>query len=150
MENMKGFDFEGKRIFHIDGQGKDISFNRWRTSLYYAPGFAITHFMPTEKEYNDFITANSLNCFDDYNVFKESYNGEETRAEFKIGDLVTFKPYEKAIPAKIVEIVPSNKVTFFDDDRVWYRLTGTNPKQPLLSICTGNSIVESTLYNKNT
>ena len=66
--------------------------------------------------------------------------------EFKVGDLVTFKPYEKAIPAKVVEIVPCKKITFVkDDDRTYYRLTGAG-KTPLVSITTGNSIVESSLY----
>ena len=70
--------------------------------------------------------------------------------EFNIGDLVTFHPYEKAIPAKVVAIVPNpNCFGRFVDDRVFYHLSGTNPKLPLVSTCSGNSIVESIYYKTN-
>lgn len=67
------------------------------------------------------------------------------KTEFKKDDIVTFKPYEKAIKAKVVEIVPTNKVSFVkDDDRIFYKLTGID--EPLTSTTTGGSIVESKLY----
>ena len=70
------------------------------------------------------------------------------KAEFKAGDLVTFNPYGKATPARVLEIVPCNKVTFAkDDDRVFYRLTGANPRQSLVTITTGKSIVESIYFD---
>lgn len=70
------------------------------------------------------------------------------KTEFKQGDLVTFRPYEKTIAAKVLEIVPCKKVTFVKDDgRVFYRLTGANPKTSLVTITTGKSIVESIYFN---
>jgi hypothetical protein len=69
------------------------------------------------------------------------------KPEFKKGDLVTFKPYERAIPAKVLEIVPASKVSFDkDDDRIFYRLTGRYRKIPLTTVTTGRSIMESDLY----
>lgn len=67
--------------------------------------------------------------------------------EFKSGDKVTFNPYGDAIPARVLEI--SKSPSFEPDDRVWYRLEGTDPRKPLLSVCTGNSIVESKLFKTN-
>lgn len=69
------------------------------------------------------------------------------KPEFKIGDVVTFKPYEKAIPAKVVEIVPARNIGKTDDGRVFYRLTGAS-KVPLVSTTTGKSIMESKLYQE--
>lgn len=72
------------------------------------------------------------------------------KTEFNPGAFVTFKPYEKEVQAMVTEIVPARKVTFVkDDDRIFYRLAGTNPKRPLLSTCTGNSIIESIYYKTN-
>lgn len=69
-------------------------------------------------------------------------------SEFNIGDKVTFRPYEKAIPAKVVEIVPTNKITFVkDDNRIFYKLTGVDNKHALTTTTTGRSIMESELYN---
>jgi hypothetical protein len=64
--------------------------------------------------------------------------------EFKIGDTVTFKPYEKAIQARIVDVDIYNGMNIWQteqDNRVFYRLGGeTN------SVCTGICIVESKLF----
>ena len=74
----------------------------------------------------------------------------KNKTEFKAGDIVTFKPYEKVIKAKVVEIVPSEKVCFDKNDtRVFYRLTGVDKKHNLVSTTTGKSIVESKLYNNS-
>lgn len=70
-----------------------------------------------------------------------------TQVEFKTGDKVTFRPYGKAIPAKVVKIVPANKVGWVeDDDRIFYKLTGANNKHALTTTTTGGSIMESSLY----
>ena len=70
-ENKPGFAFEGKQIYFIEGRGKDISFDRWRVTLYYAPNFALTHFLPTQKEYDDFMREHQPLCYEDYNNYKE-------------------------------------------------------------------------------
>jgi len=67
----KGFMHEKTRIFFIEGRGKDISFERWRVSLYYAPHYAKTYFLETEKEYHDFITTNQRKCYLDYGLFRQ-------------------------------------------------------------------------------
>ena len=71
--------------------------------------------------------------------------------EFSIGDVVTFKPYEKAIKGKVIEVIdkPFMRVSFIeDDDRVFYRLAGIDPKASLVTTTTGRSIVESQYYNQ--
>jgi hypothetical protein len=72
-------------------------------------------------------------------------------SEFKVGDLVTFKAYEKAIPAKVKRVLP--KKTYFNgelDDRQFYLLLGTGQKlsESLISQCTGGSIIESKYYEE--
>ena len=62
--------FEGEQIYYIDGHGKDISFKRWRVILYYRPGFALTHFLPSQAEYDSFISKYQPFCYEDYNVFR--------------------------------------------------------------------------------
>jgi hypothetical protein len=78
----------------------------------------------------------------------EGFEGDTMKTtEFKIGDRVTFRPYGKAIPAKVVKIVPSNKVGWVkDDDRIFYKLTGADNKHALTTTTTGGSIMESSLY----
>jgi len=69
--------------------------------------------------------------------------------EFEVGDLVIFKPYEKAIKAKVTGI----KRGYFgngtcvngDDNRIYYELSGVD--EPLKSVCTGLCIVESKFFN---
>ena len=64
------------------------------------------------------------------------------KPEFKIGDKVTFHPYEKRLPAVVMGI--RYGAPFVDnDDRIFYELSGSSVK----SITTGRSIVESCLYD---
>jgi len=73
---------------------------------------------------------------------------EVVELEFNIGDLVTFKPYEKAIPAKIKGINNQARFNLTDelDNRVFYELTGAG-KKAVCTYTTGISIVESKLFN---
>uniref|UniRef100_A0A6M3J560 Uncharacterized protein n=1 Tax=viral metagenome TaxID=1070528 RepID=A0A6M3J560_9ZZZZ len=71
VENKLGFLFNGKQIYFIDGQGKDISFDRWRVSLYYEPGFAETHFLPSQIEYDDFMEKYQPCCYDNYIAWRD-------------------------------------------------------------------------------
>ena len=72
-----------------------------------------------------------------------------TRPEFKIGDLVTFHPYESKIKAKVIEVINTGKDQFGrPDSRVFYRLTGYG-KTPLATRTTGKSIMESVLFEPN-
>jgi len=66
--------------------------------------------------------------------------------EFKVGDKVTFQPYEENEPIKaIVREVDLQNVSFDKNDkRVFYRLSGDG--KPLISRCTGLSIKESKYY----
>ena len=71
--------------------------------------------------------------------------------EFKVGDLVTFKPYEKAHKAKVKEVLHGY---LFSDD-IYYRLTGVSytdeqgnkRHSSVNSITTGGSIIESKYYD---
>ena len=65
-----GFLFGDIRIHFIDAQGKDASFNRWRTTLYYQTGFALTHFFYSEKEYSAFLSEKLRFCYTDYEEYK--------------------------------------------------------------------------------
>ena len=71
IDTKRGFSFEGKQIYFMEGRGKDISFDRWRVTLYYEPNFALTHFLPSQEEYDSFIEEHQPFCYDDYNIFKE-------------------------------------------------------------------------------
>ena len=62
---------KGRRIYFIGAKGKDISFNRWRVTLYYDGNFAATHFLTSEGEYNSFIKRNSPACYNDYSEFRD-------------------------------------------------------------------------------
>jgi hypothetical protein len=71
------------------------------------------------------------------------------KPEFKIGETVTFKPYEKAIKAKVISIQygrAGNHKNFVgtDDNRLFYELSGVD--EPLKSKTTGRAIVESKFY----
>ena len=64
-------------------------------------------------------------------------------AEFKKGDIVTFKSYHKAIDAKVLEAKFQQR--YPSNDFQWvYRLEGIS--EPLTSQTTGRSIVESRDY----
>jgi len=75
----KGFNFNDQfggtqhNIFFIDKQGKDVSFERWRMSLYYKPNFATTAFFKSEKEYDSFYEKHSPNCYSNYDDFKKAF-----------------------------------------------------------------------------
>lgn len=70
MNNHQGFRHEGKRIFFIEGKGKDISFERWRVTLYYEPHLAKTFFFPSEKAYETFLRENLPKTFEHYEDFR--------------------------------------------------------------------------------
>ena len=65
--------------------------------------------------------------------------------EFKAGDLVTFKPYETATPARVLAVQPSRP----QDTRVFYELTGAGMAS-LTTFTTGGSIIESKYYTPHT
>lgn len=60
-----------RRIYFIEGRGKDISFPRWRATLYYHPNFAATAFFGSAETYEKFISAHKPQCFDDFREFAE-------------------------------------------------------------------------------
>lgn len=66
-------------------------------------------------------------------------------SEFTVGDYVTFDAYGEEIPAR-VKVAGAVSPSCCPDSRVWYELTGTNPRKPLITKCTGNSIKESALF----
>ena len=75
---MEGFDFDDngimRRIYFIEGQGKDVSFERWRLTLYYKSHLACTYFCESEKAYQDFLQTNQSYCFSKYEDFR-SWDG---------------------------------------------------------------------------
>lgn len=71
------------------------------------------------------------------------------KPEFEIGDTVTFKPYEKAFPAKVVGIQSGiygagKHIDGSVDSRVFYTLSGDK----VASVVSGLSIVESSFYKE--
>jgi hypothetical protein len=73
---MKGFEYEGKQIYFLDGQGKDISFERWRVNLYYSDYQAKTIFLNSQAEYDKFMQEHQPLCYSDYATFKKQFRGE--------------------------------------------------------------------------
>ena len=67
-----GFMHGGKRIYFIEAKGKDVSFERWRATLYYAPGFALTYFAQSQAEYDKFLALHNKDCYADYEEYKNS------------------------------------------------------------------------------
>ena len=67
--------------------------------------------------------------------------------EFKIGDIIHFQAYTdcKPIEAKIVNIEIGNIFNTKDNNRIFYKLSGTI--KPLISITSGLSITESYLFH---
>ncbi len=66
-------------------------------------------------------------------------------SEFKQGQIVTFRAYEVAIKARVIEVLPRQfHVNGEPDSRQFYRLKGVS--KPLNSHCTGGSIMESVDY----
>jgi len=70
-----GFLHNGQRIFYIDAEGKDISFSRWRVSLYYAVHLAKTYFLPTQAAYDAFLEIHASECYPDYTDFRNDFEG---------------------------------------------------------------------------
>jgi hypothetical protein len=68
--------------------------------------------------------------------------------EFKVGDKVTFKPYEKALPATIKAVDIYNGMDKWGqqpDSRIFYSIGG----DMCASECTGICIVESKLFESS-
>jgi len=65
--------------------------------------------------------------------------------EFKVGDIVHFQAYKKRkiIEARVTKI--ERAMQSYGDDRTFYCLSGLS--DPLTSVTTGESIVESDLFN---
>ncbi len=71
--------------------------------------------------------------------------------EFKVGDLVTFKPYEKAHKAKVKAVLDGYCLS----DDIHYMLTGVSytdeqgnkRHSSVNSVTTGGSIIESKYYD---
>jgi hypothetical protein len=78
---MKGFQFKdfysglSHQVYFMECKGKDISFPRWRFSLYYEPHLAMTHFVDSEEAYNQFIDSHKDECFSDYQDYVQSTRG---------------------------------------------------------------------------
>lgn len=68
----------------------------------------------------------------------------EHEPEFNVGDRVTFAPYEKNLAARVRTVLPNH----FGDGRVVYHLTSSG-RNPVLTFCAGESILESKFYTKN-
>lgn len=84
--------------------------------------------------------------------------------EFKVGDPVTFFPYERQLKAVVKKVYQGCPYTFNqeNDDRIFYELTGRsyevndphNPgskktkHDPVNTFCTGKSIKESKLFEQ--
>ena len=83
------------------------------------------------------------------------------KTEFKPGDEVTYKPYEKALKAVVKLIHHGSPFRFHeDDDRIFYTLTGRSydvktpwgtrrRHDPVQAITTGLSIVESVFFQEH-
>ena len=68
-----GFEHDDKIIYYIDPQGKDISFDRWRVTLYYHSGYAATHFLPDVLAYNKFLADNTPKTYPEYTDFRNDW-----------------------------------------------------------------------------
>ena len=64
-----GFLHNGRRIFFMEPRGKDISYERWRVTLYYARNFAETHFLPSHEEYDSFLQKHVGVCYERFDYF---------------------------------------------------------------------------------
>jgi len=70
----KGFLYNERRIYYMDCVGKDSGFDRWRIYGYYESHKAITIFLPSELEYNQFINLYKFHCFDNFAEFDAKIN----------------------------------------------------------------------------
>ena len=85
-------------------------------------------------------------------------------SEFKVGDHVTYQPYEKKLKAVVKEIMVGSPFRHVEgDEREFYRLTGRsyvekhklyghdiNKHDPVETVTTGGSICESKLFKERT
>ena len=87
--NKSGFLYsdEGKRrrIYFIEGRGKDISYERWRVTLYYEPNFAMTAFFDSAEAYERFVKAHAPQCFDDYVEFQREWKARVPKSKRRGG-----------------------------------------------------------------
>jgi hypothetical protein len=65
-----GFNYGGQPIFFTEGKGKDVSFNRWRVCLYFAPCFALTEFFDTQEAYDAFLVEAAKHTFPTYAEYR--------------------------------------------------------------------------------
>jgi len=66
----EGFNWGGKHIFFVEAKGKDVSFNRWRMCLYYAPCLALTEFFETQEGYDAFLDEAAKHTFPSYAEYR--------------------------------------------------------------------------------
>lgn len=64
-----------RRISFMEPMGKDISFERWRITLYYHRHFAATAFFDNAVEYEAFIKKHAAECYEDYSQFVSKIEG---------------------------------------------------------------------------
>ena len=60
------------KVLFIEPKGKDVSFPRWRFSLYYDKYLAATHFEYSEEGANNFLAKNNHKCFSEHDFDKWS------------------------------------------------------------------------------
>jgi hypothetical protein len=66
----EGFNYDGARIFFVEAKGKDISFERWRVCLYYAPCLALTAIFNTKDGYDAFLDESAKHTFPTYAEYR--------------------------------------------------------------------------------
>lgn len=77
MNTPQGFLYRGDepetvRVMFIEYKGKDISFNRWRFSLYYETHMAATHFEPSAEAAERFMARHKPLVWPDYSEWRAS------------------------------------------------------------------------------
>lgn len=60
----------GHRAYFLEGHGKDISFDRWRVSAYYAPNLAETLFFPSDDDYQRFLRDAEGRVYTDFGDYR--------------------------------------------------------------------------------
>ena len=56
--------------YFMEGHEKDISFPRWRLTLYYASHLAATIFFDSKEKYDEYISAHQEDVYSDFDLFK--------------------------------------------------------------------------------
>jgi hypothetical protein len=67
-----------------------------------------------------------------------------SKQEFKTGDIVHFKAYEKKIQARVLKVITPAQSTKLSRTDYEYELEGIS--EPLVSLTSGRSILESEYY----